>query len=36
MSDIDSHPSFDLWMTLKRENNIFNVISVPTLVENEV
>ena len=36
MLDISSHLSFDLWMTLKRKNNIFNVISVPKLVENEV
>ena len=36
MFDIGSHLSFDLWMTLKRKNNIFNVISVPKLVENEV
>ena len=35
MLDIGSHLSFDLWMTLKRKNNIFNVISVPS-VENEV
>ena len=34
MLDIDSHLSFDLWMTLKR--NVFNVISVHKLVENEV
>ena len=36
MLDIGNHLSFDLWMTLKRKNNIFNVISVPKLVENEV
>ena len=36
MLDIGSHLSFDLWMTLKRKNNIFDVTSVPKLVENEV
>ena len=36
MLDIGSHLSFDFWMTLKRRNNIFNVISVPKLVEDEV
>ena len=33
---IGSHLSFDLWVTLKRKNSIFNVISVPKLVEKEV
>ena len=36
MFDIGSHLSFDLWMISKHKNNIFNVISVPELVENEV
>ena len=36
MLAISSHLSFDLWMTMKRKNNIFNIISVPKLVENEV
>ena len=36
MLDIGSHLGFDLWMTLKRENNIFNVINVPKLVDNKV
>ena len=36
MLDIGSHLSFDLWMTLKRKNNIIDVTSVPKLVENEV
>ena len=36
MLDIGSHLSCDLWMTLKCTNNIFKVISVPKLVENEV
>ena len=36
MLDIGSHLSFDIWMTLKRKNSIFNVNSVPKLAENEV
>ena len=36
MLDIGSHLGFDLWMTFKRKDNVFNVISVPKLVENEV
>ena len=36
MLDIGSHLCIDLWMTLKRKNNIFNVISIPKLVENEI
>ena len=36
MLDIGSHLGFDLWITLKRKNNIFSVISVSKLVENEV
>ena len=36
MLDIGSHLSFDIWMTLKRKNNIFNVNIVPKLAENEV
>ena len=36
MLDIGSHLSFDPCMTLKHKNNIFNVICVPKLVENEV
>ena len=36
MSDIGRHLSFDLWMTLKHKNSIFNVISTHKLVENEV
>ena len=36
MFDTGSQLSFNLWMTLKRKKNIFNVISIPKLVENEV
>ena len=36
MPDIGIHLGFDLQMTLKRKNNHFNVIGVPTLVKNEV
>ena len=36
MLDIGSLLSFGFWMTLKRKNNILNVINVPKLVENEV
>ena len=36
MLDIGSHLSFDLWMTLKRRNSIFNVISVgPTQISRK-
>ena len=36
MLDIGCQLIFDLWMTLKRKNDNFNVISVPKLVENDV
>ena len=36
MLDIGSHLGCYLWISLKRKSNIFNVISVPKLVENEV
>ena len=36
MSDIRIHRGFNLYITLKRKKNNFNVISVPKLFENEV
>ena len=33
MLDIGSHLSFEIWMFLKRKNNIFNFISVHKLIK---